>query len=104
MGGGDVRVFMLAVLPAHPAQNPFIANNIAVQCGGGIPCQNVPRFLPILMGQGEQVRVIAHLNLCGDPRGHRLGRGFLIPTNAAVASALVGTPTSWPSSCDEVGQ
>ena len=29
-GGGDVQVLMLAVLPAHLAQIPVLANNMAV--------------------------------------------------------------------------
>ena len=32
-GGGEVLVFMLAVLPEHPAQILVIANNMAVQGG-----------------------------------------------------------------------
>ena len=60
--GGDVRVFMLTVLPAHPAQMPVLAKKMAVQGVEDRPHQNVPRVIFIPKGQEGQVRIIAHLH------------------------------------------
>ena len=95
-----MRVFTLAVIPAHPAQMPVLAKKMAVQGEEGRPCQDGPRVIPIPKGQRGQVRIIAHLHLCGAPRDSHLGRGFLNP----AAAALGGPPACWTTSCNEVDQ
>ena len=59
-GGRDVRVFRLAVLPAHPTHVPVLVKIMATQGGEDRPRQDRPSFLPIPKGQGWKVRVIAH--------------------------------------------
>ena len=56
-GGGDVQVFLLAVFPAHSAQVPVLANNVALDCvcvggGGGAPAIMVCNF-PCLESTGQ---------------------------------------------------
>ena len=91
-GGGDVRVFTLAVLPAHPTQITVLANKVIVQGGEDCYQQNGPQVLPVPKGQGGQVRVISCPHLCNPPRGIHLRQGFLISvTSAAVVSAAAAT-------------
>ena len=101
-----MRVFTLAVLPAHPAQMPVIAKNVTVQGGEDRPRQNGPQVVPISKVQGGQVHGIAHLNSCVAPRGRHLWRGFLIPAAATAANtAAIGvTPACWPPSYNKVGK
>ena len=92
--------FRLAILPSHPAQMPVLAKKMAVQGEEGRPCQDGPQVIPIPKGQRGQVRIIAHLHLCGAPRDSHLGRGFFNP----AAAALGGPPACWTTSCKEVDQ
>ena len=102
-GGGGVRVFKLALLPAHPAQMPVLINNVTVQDGEDHTRHNGQRVLPIQKGQGWQVHIIACPHLCRSPRGVHLGRRFFIYA-ADAAVALGGTATFLPPSCEKVRQ
>ena len=47
-----MRIFTLAVLPAHPPQMPVITKNMAMHIWEDLPFQDGPQVLPVPKGQG----------------------------------------------------
>ena len=86
-GGGDVRVFTLAVLPAQSAQVPFLAKNVALDRGEGRLCQNCVRVFFVPKGQGGEMHFISHLHPPGTP-GSSSSRANFTSTRAAAPSSV----------------
>ena len=89
-----MQVFTLAVLPAHPAQMPFLTNNATLQGGEDRLHQNGPRVLPTPNGQGGQVRFIVGLHFCRSPVAPTLGMTFFNSTAVAATIVAAAATTS----------
>ena len=74
-----MRVFTLALLTAHPRQIPVLTKNVTVKGEEYHPRNNGQQVIPILKGQGGQVRFITRPHPCRSPRGVHLGQRFLFP-------------------------
>ena len=92
--GGGIQVFTLAFLPSHLTQVPVLAKNVALQGGGGVPCQEGPQVLPVLKVKRRQVRIVLHPQPCG-PHSSSHPRSFGLAVAAADAhTARTTAPAS----------
>ena len=92
-----MRVFTIAVFPAHPTQVQFIEYNGIVQGQEDCPFQDGTRVLPLLKGKGGQVRIITYPHTRAHPRGMDFsffGSGAIATASAAVDSAAAATSTT----------